>query len=265
MKSVPLVASLAVLMAMTSGAASVQAQPADPDSARQQQDYQQQQDQYRNAQSDYQRRTDDYNTRQEAYRHDRARFEHDRAEYDARYGAGAFERYWREHRDEYEKRYGEGAFDRDFAERRDRDERRVDEDLYRDYRSSPCEQREQDRALAGGVMGALAGAALGLNVASGGGRAGGAVMGAVLGGAVGADIGKSTAQCDEGGYYFSFEQTYPYREGEWEHGRSGRYDYDYYLRNSCRLAVAPAHLGDRDEYRYVRVCPDSHGRYRLAD
>ena len=256
MKSVPLVASMAVLMAAAS--APVQAQP---DYAGQQQDYQRQQDQYHDAQSDYQRRTDDYEHRQDAYERDRSRFEHERAEYDARYGAGAFERYYREHREEYESRYGSGAFDRDFAERR---HEHADVDYYRDYRSSPCEERRQDRAVAGGVIGALAGAALGSGVATGGGRLGGAIIGGVLGGAVGANIGKSTAQCDETGYYFSYDQTYPYREGEWEHGRSGRYDYDYYSSHGCRLAVAPAHFGDEDDYRYVRVCPDDRGRYRFT-
>lgn len=263
MKSVPLVAGLALLMATTSGVAPLQAQPADAQYDGQQQDYQRQQDQYRDAQSDYQRRTDDYEHRQDAYERDRARFEHERAEYDERYGAGAFERYYRVHRDEYESRYGPGSFDRDFAERRYAD-RRADVDYYRDYRSSPCEERRRDRAVAGGVIGALAGAALGSGVASGGGRLGGGIIGAVLGGAVGSSIGKSSAQCDEVGYYFNYDQTYPYREGEWEHGRSGRYDYDYYSSHGCRLAVAPAHFGDEDDYRYVRVCPDDHGRYRFT-
>jgi opacity protein-like surface antigen len=265
MKSVPLVASLAVLMAATSGAASVQAQPADANSAGQQQDYQRQQDQYRGAQSDYQNQTEDYRAKQDAYQRDRARFERERSEYDARYGAGAFERYYREHREEYDNHYGRGAYDRDFAERREGDERRADNDYYRDYRASPCEQRQRDRAVAGTVIGALAGAALGSNLARGGGRVGGTVIGAVLGGVVGSNIARSTAQCDNGGYYFSYDQTYPYREGEWERGRSGRYDYDYYSRHGCRLAVAPAHFGDSDEYRYVRVCPDDHHRYRIAE
>ena len=54
-------------------------------------------------------------------------------------------------------------------------------------------------------------------------------------------------------------------DGDWEHGRSGRYDYDDYRRHGCRLAVAPTHWGDGDDYRYVRVCPDDRGNYRIAD
>ena len=96
-------------------------------------------------------------------------------------------------------------------------------------------------------------------------RAGETVVVSGASGAVGATVGRSTARCDEGGYYFSYDQTYPYREGEWEHGRSGRYDYDHYSRRGCRLAVAPAHWGDGDEYRYVRVCPDERGHYRITD
>ena len=270
MKSVPLVAGLAALMAATSGAASVQAQPAGPDTTGQQQDYQRQQDKYHDAQADYQNRTDDYVAGQQAYQHERERFERERAEYNARHGAGAFERYYREHHDEYDSHYGRGAYDRDFAERRDGDEhrgyeRRADNDFYRDYRSSPCEQRQQNHEIAGGVIGALAGGALGSSVARGGGRPGGLVIGAVLGGVVGADIGRSSARCDASGYYFSYDQTYSYREGEWEHGPSGRYGYEYYNQHGCRLAVAPAHIGDADEYRYVRVCPDDRDHYRITE
>ena len=275
MKFSPLVASLAVMMAMTSGAGVVQAQPADPDYQRQQQTYEEQQQQYQNAQSDYQNRTADYQSRREAYRRAHARFEHERDEYDARYGAGAYVRYWHDRRDDYDARSGPGAWERDFGDHRDdvdgRDRDRADDgdrggaDYYRDYRDNPCEQRARDHAVAGGLIGALAGAAIGSNVAAGGGRTGGAIIGAVLGGAVGANVGHSTARCDETGYYFSYDQTYPYREGEWEQGRSGRYDYRYYRRHGCRLAVAPAHAGDSDDYRYVRVCPDDRGHYRISD
>jgi hypothetical protein len=280
MKSTPLVAGLALLMATTSGIGLAQGQPSDPNYQAQQQTYEQQQRQYQNAQSDYQNRTSDYEAKREAYRQARARFERERADYDARYGEGSYARYFHEHREDYDARYGRGAWERDFGEQRDRADRRdgdyrdrdyrdgdnrANADYYRNYRDSACEQRSNDHAVAGGVIGALAGAALGSNVASGGGRTGGAIIGAVLGGAVGANVGRSTARCDQGGYYFSYDQTYPYREGDWEHGRSGRYDNDYYSRRGCRLAVAPAHAGDGDEYRYVRVCPDERGHYRITD
>jgi len=273
MKSTPLVASLAILMATTSGLGFAQAQPADPDYQQQQQTYEQQQQRYQNAQSDYQNRTADYQTRRDAYQRAHARFEHEKAEYDARYGEGAFIRYWHDRRDDYDARYGPGAWDRDFGEHRDHADGRDHPDAmgpgpadyYRDYRDNPCEQRARDHAVVGGLIGALAGAAIGSNLAAGGGRTGGAVIGAVLGGAVGANVGHSTARCDEGGYYFTYDQTYPYREGEWEHGPSGRYDNEYYHHHGCRLAVAPAHGRDGDDYRYVRVCPDDHGHYRITD
>ena len=31
-----------------------------------------------------------------------------------------------------------------------------------------------------------------------------------------------------------------------------------------RLAVAPTEYGGRTDYRYVRVCPDRRGRYRIT-
>jgi len=270
MKSTPLIAGLALLMATTSGVGVVQAQPADPNYQQQQQTYEQQQQQYQNAQSDYQNRTADYQARREAYQRAHARFEHERSEYDARYGEGAFMRYWRDRRDDYDARYGPGAWERDFGEHHDdvaRDDmaRPGEADYYRDYRDSPCEQRAHDHAVAGGLIGALAGAAIGSNIGAGPGRAGGGVIGAVLGGVVGANVGHSSARCDATGYYFTYDQTYPYREGEWEHGRSGRYDYGYYSHHGCRLAVAPVHWGDGDDYRYVRVCPDDRGNYRIAE
>jgi hypothetical protein len=267
MKSIPLAAGLAALMATTCGAPLAMAQPADPNYQAQQQQYQDQQQQYQNAQQDYQNRTADYQAQRDAYRRAHEHFEHERAAYDARYGEGAFVRYYHEHHYEYDAAYWPGAWDRDFgehpafAEHPGYAERT---DYYSDYRDSPCERRADDHAAAGAVIGAIAGGALGANIGMGPGRAGGLAIGAVLGGVVGANIGHQTARCDARGYYFTYEQTYPYREGEWERGPSGQYDYTYYSHHGCRLAVAPAHWGDHDDWRYVRVCPDDRGNYRIT-
>ena len=114
------------------------------------------------------------------------------------------------------------------------------------------------------MIGALAGAAIGSSVASHDSRGEGAVLGALAGGAIGAGVGASSASCDARGYYFTSSQTYAYREGDGDHGRSGRHDYDYYRGSDCRLAIAPAYDGVRQDYRYVRVCPDVDGRYRIT-
>jgi hypothetical protein len=81
----------------------------------------------------------------------------------------------------------------------------------------------------------------------------------------GGAVGRSTAKCDARGYYFSYADTIPYREGMYDRRyRSGRYSSGYYMGQRCRLAPAPIDWGDRVDYRYVRVCPDADGRYRIT-
>ena len=208
------------------------------------QDYQSQQDQYQSQQQDYENRSADaqarrdaYSVQRDIYSANREDYERERADYDARYGPGAWDR-----------RYGAGY-----------SYRRHEEEYYRPYVASPCERRPGSDAAAGGVIGALAGAAIGSNIAGRGDRTAGAVLGAVAGGAVGASIGSNTARCDGRGYYFSYDQTYPYRElPDRADSRFDRYD-----RRGCRLAQAPAYVNGQTEYRYVRVCPDSDGRFRF--
>ena len=53
----------------------------------------------------------------------------------------------------------------------------------------------------------------------------------------------------------------PYRESRNRYASS--YDYGYYTRQRCRLAAAPVDAYGRD-IRYVRVCPDQDGRYRIT-
>jgi hypothetical protein len=250
MKTTPLTAVLAAALAMTAGPAAL-GQPYDPEAS---QRYQEQQSQYQDAQADYQSRQRDYQRQQEAYRERREAYEQARADYDARYGYGAYARRYGSFESRYPA-YDASDYGRDVGYN----------DYYAPYRNSPCEQRRSDRQVAGGLIGALAGAAIGSNIGGHGARTEGAVLGAVAGGLVGANIGRSSAQCDNVGYYYRYDQTYPYRESSWDRrARSGRYDYRWYSSRRCRLAVAPTQYGDDMDYRYVRVCPDGSGRYRIT-
>jgi hypothetical protein len=180
---------------------------------------------YQEQQKNYQASRETYLIQRERHQEDTEEYRRAMAAYDAQYGPGAYDRYRT--------------------------------DWYRPYADSPCERASRANQTTGGVIGALAGAALGSNIASGGGRTGGAVLGALAGGALGANIGKSTARCDARGYYYSYDQTVPYREAYDEPPR-GRW-----VRDRCRLAAAPAYYQGATDYRYVRVCPDGSGRYRF--
>lgn len=236
--------SAALALSAATGALAQYAGPDYRDDTRQyqdsQQDYQQRQDAYRGRVDDYQNRRSDYERQQYEYQQQRQDYEQARRDYDARYGIGAYDR-----RERDRAQAPSGAVN-DFA--------------YRDA----CRARSNTRAVTGGLIGALAGAAIGSNVAARNARPEGTVLGAVVGGALGASVGRNTADCDDTGYYFTYAQTYPYREATIERGRSGRYDYAYYSGRGCRLAIAPAELGGRMDYRYVRVCPDRRGRYRIT-
>lgn len=225
-------------------------------------DWRAQQSQYQAQRDAYDARQDNYEAEKADYEARRAQWERDRAAYDARYGYGAYVRRYGEWRYEgyrpanggygpgYAQGYGgQGYGDQDYR-----------------YRDNPCERRRSNNTTAGGVIGALAGAAIGSNVAARNARTEGAVLGALVGAGVGASVGRSTAQCDTNGYYYSYNQTYPYNEGGYYRGAStsGQYNYRWYARRGCRLAVAPAYYGGRQDYRYVRVCPDNRGRYRIT-
>lgn len=214
------------------------------------QEYQRDMRNYENARVDYEARRVDYEAARRDYERRRDDYERARLAYDRRYGYGAYARLYGPAPAWDEARWA-GAYGRDAA--------------YTTY-DDPCRRRENSNAVAGGVIGALAGAALGSNVAARNARTEGAVLGAVLGGAVGVGVGKASAKCDDRGYWFSYDETVPYRESSYDRRmrRSGRYDYSYYSRQRCRLAPAPIDWGDHTEYRYVRVCPDAQGRYRMT-
>lgn len=227
----------------------------------QQDDYRREQREYEEArrawqerEAAYQRRQASYQERRSDYERRRAQWERDRADYDRRYGYGA-----------YVRRYGEWRYDPDGRYVDNRYDDRGGRDYYADWRDDNCERRETRSQVVGGLLGALAGAAIGNNVAATNAQTEGTVLGALVGAGVGAKIGEQVAECDEDGYYYTYAQTYEYREPRYRNGyRSGRYDRDWYVRNRCRLAVAPTEWGGRTDYRYVRVCPDRRGRYRIT-
>ena len=204
---------------------------------------------------DYARSVEDYNARRDAYAAQRDVYENNVNDYAA--NRAAYERA----RAEYDALYGYGAYER----------------LYgpyvvgRSYYAAPmryagdCARYRTNRSAGGALLGAVIGGALGNAVAGHGARAEGTVLGAVVGGGIGLAAGRSSVRCDDSGYYYSYNDTYPYREGAYYSGRpSGRYYYSYYRNQRCRLAAAPVDVGYGLEYRYVRVCPDRFGRYRIT-
>ena len=80
---------------------------------------------------------------------------------------------------------------------------------------------------------------------------------------LGASVGNANDRykCDNRGPYFTYNDTVPYRESR--SYRYGSYDANYYAQQRCRLAPAPVDARGSD-YRYVRVCPDAQGRYRVT-
>jgi phage tail tape-measure protein len=115
-------------------------------------------------------------------------------------------------------------------------------------------------AIAGGLLGALAGGVLGSNVAGHGNKTGGTVLGGVLGGGLGAAVGHAhdKHQCDSTGAYWSYNDTVPYGA---DATASADPNAPAYVSRGCRLA--PAQVSGSD-YRYVRVCPDGTGKYRIT-
>jgi hypothetical protein len=227
------------------------------DYRREQQDYERARAEWQQREAAYQARQTSYQQRRQDYEMRRAQWERDRAEYDRRNGYGA-----------YVRRYGEWRYDPNarVAYNDGYQDGRGGRDYYADYRDERCERREDRSKVVGGLIGALAGAAIGNNVASTNTQTEGTVLGAIVGGAIGANIGDKVADCDDDGYYYTYAQTYEYREPRYYRSgnRSGRYERDWYVRNRCRLAIAPAEYGGRTDYRYVRVCPDRRGRYRIT-
>lgn len=229
--------------------------------------------QYQDDQARYQRDRADYQDRKDAYDANRQNYEDKSADYRA--ARANYERRrsdWARARADYDARYGYGAYVRVYGAEPVWDEGDWRQTYYvapaatyygRDTTYTTTCRSNNNSAVTAGIIGALAGAALGSNIAAGGHRGDGAVLGGVVGAGIGASIGHANDKykCDNRGPYYSYNETIAYREDR--RFRSGNHDYAYYNRMRCRLAPAPVNADGRD-YRYVRVCPDSSGRYRIT-
>jgi hypothetical protein len=230
--------------------------------------YQEDLQRYQQQRDDYERQRDDYQDRREGYRAARAEYERRldaynraRADYDRRYGWGAYaraygpapvwdERNWASYapapgygQEPYAPAYAAPSYGGNTS-----------------YNAPPV-RCDNNGAVGAGALGAIAGALLGSNVAAHGRRTEGAVLGGVVGAGLGAAVGHAhdKYKCDQRGPYFTYQETVPYSEPA--ESRSSRYS--EYQRMGCRLATAPVDSEGRD-YRYVRVCPDPDGRYRIV-
>jgi hypothetical protein len=221
-------------------------------------------DEYRQQQRDYQLQRDQYEASRDDYRESRRDYREARRDYDRRLNE------WQRARSIYDARYGRGAYARLYPQPTwDRTYwSSYESPPYAGYYGRPATSRstykcENTSTVTGGLIGALAGAVLGSNVAARNARTEGAVLGGLVGAGVGAAVGNANDRyrCDDRGPYFTQSDTIPYREGRYRY--SSTYDRTEYDRMGCRLAPAPVDAYGRD-IRYVRVCPDSTGRYRIT-
>jgi len=230
------------------------------------------QEQYQQERREYEARKDAYDARREAYDARRDNYEVSRADYQA--ARADYERrraQWERARADYDARYGYGAYVRVYGPEPVWDSARWGPYVAGDYgrptvyvAPGPVTCRnDHSAATAGAVLGAIAGAALGANLSAPGRHSENAVLGGVIGGGLGAAVGNAhdRYRCDSHGPYYTYNDTITYREDPAY--RVGRYDYRYYQRMRCRLAPAPVDAYGRD-VRYVRVCPDADGRYRIT-
>ncbi len=175
-------------------------------------------------------------------------------------------------RDAYDRRYGSGAYDRKHAPPAAPPAPAVEAvkpSVIHPYQSPSCVRKfGPDANVASAITGALG------NSPPQPSKTAGAVLGAIIDGTLGANLaaGSGSAEryapeCDGDGYYYSTDQTFPYREEPApRRGRNGLNDERFYAQEHCRLAVAalPGRGGAID-YRYARVCPDRHNRLRFTD
>jgi hypothetical protein len=181
-----------------------------------------------------------YDAGREQWERDRDRYQTARDDYDRRNGYGSYDRRYPGEAGRYSAPYAGGAY--------------TSIDTSANVSTSNCRQDAKRNATVGGVIGALAGAALGSNVAARNARPEGTVLGALVGGGIGAAVGNASAKCDTRGNYYSYDQTQPYRYSDGRYAEASE---------RCRLAPAPTEYNGRTETRYIRVCPDADGRYRV--
>ncbi|MEW5684371.1 MAG: glycine zipper domain-containing protein [Pseudomonadota bacterium] len=249
-------------IAMASALALATAMPAVAQQYRPTEEYQRQQREYDRERAQYDQTRDDYREARQDYRESRRNYREARRDYERRLAE------WDRARGIYDRRYGYGSYARMYP-------RPVwDQTAWSSYEAPPYAgyygnnvsanvRCDNNSTVAGGLIGALAGAVLGSNVAARNARTEGAVLGGLVGAGVGAAVGNANDKykCDNRGPYFSYNETVPYREGRQRY--SSAYDSNYYDRQRCRLAPAPVDAYGRD-VRYVRVCPDADGRYRIT-
>jgi hypothetical protein len=163
---------------------------------------------------------------------------------------------------------------------------------------NPCQRDASNRSVTGGLLGAAGGAVIGSQFAASGHRRDGSLLGGVIGALAGASIGHSTAACDsapppprynnapppppppaydnpppppayDDAYYAPPPPAYVERREIWAYGRHGarfRVIEDRMGPDGCTLAESPVYMPDGGvDRRYVRVCPDYRGRYRVVD
>jgi len=162
--------------------------------------------------------------------------------------------------------------------------------------SDPCRRDANGRGVVGALVGGGIGATVGSQVAAKGHRTDGSVLGGVLGALAGAAVGHKTAACNdapypppaeaapppppppaESSYYPPAPPVYyappPPRYAEtdtvWVYGRHGvryRVVEGRAGPDGCTFAESPVYMPDgRVDTRFVRVCPDYSGRYRIVD
>jgi hypothetical protein len=240
---------------------------------------------YGQAYSTYQQQQATYQAQQLAYNNARAKYESDRAAYDARYGYGAYERrYGAFVYTPAATAYGYGAYPAypattyPYTAPSAYGYGTVAPYGVAPYGTNPyyagaygansaytaadpCLNTSGRGSVNLGVLSALAQAALGGGVSTSS-----IINQAVLGAAVNNSVGAratSNVRCDSYGAYYTYSQTQPYREGYYD--SAGRWHTTRtntaYAR--CRIAPAPTNAY-ASEYRYVRVCPDASGRYRIT-
>lgn len=229
----------------------------------QQRRYQEQRDAYEARRSDYDAHRGDYAMARREYERRLADYNRARADYDARYGWGAYARVygpapvWDSRHWTYYVTPAPTYAAPGYAYAAPAAPYYGNNTVY----TAPPVRCDNKGTVTAGAIGALAGAVLGSQLSASGRHTENSVLGAVIGGGIGAAVGHAhdRYKCDQRGPYFTYQETIPYRESAYY--RTPRYA--EYSRMGCRLAPAPVDSYGQD-YRYVRVCPDPDGRYRIA-
>jgi hypothetical protein len=257
MKSLFITSSLAGIAALAATAALAQtynspAPTAQDAYTQEQRDYQASQETYRNRVENYQGRVEDYQARRGAYENQKAAAD---AQMDVYLRA----------RDAYDARWGVGAYDRNrpagYIARPPEFTAPAVASAYRDT----CRERGNVNAASRGYIAAMAAGAAGANATARSPREG-EVLGATVDASSENRLSRAVASCDSVGYFYSYDQTFPYRETAYDSTRrSGRFTKARYESMRCRLAIAPAQWRGTTDFRYIRVCPDRMGRYRITN